>query len=51
MVIVTEWNEFRMIDLLRAKELMADSKMVDLRNIYDAERLGIAGFQYWGVGR
>jgi UDPglucose 6-dehydrogenase len=51
MVIVTEWNEFRMIDLLRAKELMADSKMVDLRNIYDAERLRIAGFQYWGVGR
>ena len=51
MVIVTEWNEFRMIDLDRAKELMANSRMVDLRNIYDAERLVAAGFQYWSVGR
>jgi UDPglucose 6-dehydrogenase len=51
MVIVTEWNEFRMIDLGRAKELMASAKMVDLRNIYDSERLAVAGFQYWSVGR
>lgn len=51
MVIVTEWNEFRMIDLTRAKEVMADTKMVDLRNVYDAERLSVEGFQYWGVGR
>ncbi|HEB90345.1 MAG TPA: UDP-glucose dehydrogenase, partial [Deltaproteobacteria bacterium] len=51
MVIVTEWNEFRMIDLARAKELMAESRMVDLRNIYDRERMAEAGFQYWGVGR
>ncbi|HEB89036.1 MAG TPA: UDP-glucose/GDP-mannose dehydrogenase family protein [Deltaproteobacteria bacterium] len=51
MVIVTEWNEFRMIDLARAKALMAESRMVDLRNIYDRERMAEAGFQYWGVGR
>jgi len=51
MVIVTEWNEFRMIDLSRARELMADSRMVDLRNIYDRERIAKAGFRYWGVGR
>ncbi len=51
MVIVTEWNEFRMIDLARAKELMAEPKMVDLRNIYDAERLAAADFEYWSVGR
>ena len=51
MVIVTEWNEFRMIDLPRARELMAESRMVDLRNIYDSERMSEAGFQYWGVGR
>ena len=51
MVIITEWNEFRMIDLARAGELMAESRMVDLRNIYDGERLAEAGFEYWGVGR
>ncbi len=51
MVIVTEWNEFRMIDLARAKSVMADTKMVDLRNIYDPTRMDEAGFRYWGVGR
>lgn len=51
MVIVTEWNEFRMIDLARAKAVMAEAKMVDLRNIYGRARLVEAGFQYWGVGR
>lgn len=51
MVIVTEWNEFRMIDLERAQALMVQPRMVDLRNIYDRERLSEAGFQYWGVGR
>jgi UDPglucose 6-dehydrogenase len=51
MVIVTEWNEFRMIDLSRAGELMAEPRMVDLRNIYNRERIEEAGFQYWGVGR
>jgi UDPglucose 6-dehydrogenase len=51
MVIVTEWNEFRMIDLARAGEMMAELRMVDLRNIYDREQIEEAGFQYWGVGR
>ena len=51
MVIVTEWNEFRMIDLSRAGEMMAELRMVDLRNIYDREQIEEAGFQYWGVGR
>jgi UDPglucose 6-dehydrogenase len=51
MVIITEWNEFRMIDLSRAAELMAELRMVDLRNVYDRERITEAGFQYWGVGR
>jgi UDPglucose 6-dehydrogenase len=51
MVIVTEWNEFRMIDLERAKKLMTVPRMVDLRNIYDPKRMVAAGFEYWGVGR
>jgi hypothetical protein len=40
-----------MIDLARARELMSELRMVDLRNIYDRERIVEAGFQYWGVGR
>jgi UDPglucose 6-dehydrogenase len=51
MVIVTEWNEFRMLDLDRVKEVMAEPRMIDLRNVYDRRRVTEAGFQYWSVGR
>ncbi len=51
MVIVTEWNEFRMLDLPRARDLMAEPRMLDLRNIYKRDQVVAAGFQYWGVGR
>jgi UDPglucose 6-dehydrogenase len=51
MVIVTEWNEFRMLDLPRARDLMAEPRMLDLRNIYKRDAVVAAGFQYWGVGR
>jgi UDPglucose 6-dehydrogenase len=51
MTIVTEWNEFRMLDLARAKEVMIEPRMVDLRNIYDADRVKAAGFLYSSVGR
>jgi len=50
-VIVTEWNEFRMLDLARVKELVTEPRLVDLRNIYHADRMKEAGFLYWGVGR
>ena len=51
MAIVTEWNEFRMLDLGRAKDVMNESRMVDLRNIYDPKRIKEAGFLYSSVGR
>jgi len=51
MAIVTEWNEFRMLDLVRAKELMAEPRMVDMRNIYEADRIEAEGFLYFSVGR
>jgi len=51
MVIVTEWNQFRMLDLERVKELLREPIMVDLRNIYDAATLRDAGFHYVSVGR
>ncbi len=51
-VILTEWNEFRALDLGRLAESMAQPKMADLRNIYDPESVRAAGFtEYLGVGR
>ena len=51
LVIVTEWNEFRMLDLARVRGLLSEARMVDLRNIYKADRMREEGFLYWGVGR
>lgn len=51
-VILTEWNEFRALDLRRLAAGMADPKMADLRNIYSAETALEAGFRtYISVGR
>jgi len=49
--IVTEWNEFRALDLDRVKSLMAAPVMVDLRNIYNPAELARAGFHYVCIGR
>jgi len=51
LVIVTEWNQFRMLDLERIKQLLRDPIMIDLRNIYDPDTLREAGFHYVSVGR
>jgi UDPglucose 6-dehydrogenase len=51
LVITTEWNEFRMLDLDRVKQKMREAIMLDLRNIYDPEPMRAAGFQYECVGR
>ena len=51
-VILTEWNEFRALDLARIAGSMAVARMADLRNIYSAEAAGAAGFKdYVAVGR
>ena len=50
-VIVTEWNEFRALDLDRMKDLMRKPVMVDLRNIYNPDEMLVAGFDYHCVGR
>jgi UDPglucose 6-dehydrogenase len=50
-VILTEWNEFRALDLKRAKRLLKSPLMVDLRNIYRPEQMATAGFRYVSVGR
>jgi UDPglucose 6-dehydrogenase len=50
-VILTEWNEFRALDLRRLANVMKDPKMADLRNIYDPIEAKEAGFNYVSVGR
>lgn len=50
-VIVTEWNEFRALDLDRVKEQMKTPVMIDLRNIYEPEDMETHGFFYHCVGR
>lgn len=51
LLIVTEWNEFKYIDLSRLKELMAQPIIFDGRNIYDPERMRRLGFDYYCIGR
>ena len=51
LVFVTEWNQFRALDLSRIRDLMATPKVADLRNIYDPDDMKELGFQYLGVGR
>jgi UDPglucose 6-dehydrogenase len=50
-VILTEWNEFRALDLVRTKSLLKKPLMVDLRNIYRPSHMAAAGFTYVSVGR
>ena len=51
LAIVTEWNEFRALDFARARSLMAEPVLVDLRNIYHPDEMQKAGFRYHSVGR
>lgn len=51
LLILTEWNEFRMLDLLKIKALLKSPIFIDLRNIYHPERLTAMGFQYSSLGR
>ncbi len=50
-VIVTEWDEFRYLDLSKIKETMKSPVIVDGRNIYDSQEVRRLGFKYVGVGR
>ena len=50
-VILTEWNEFRALDLKLAKQSLKTPLMVDLRNIYRPEEMSKAGFTYVSNGR
>ena len=51
LVIFTEWNQFRKLDLVRLKATLVAPKIVDCRNIYDPVTMKEAGFEYLSVGR
>ena len=51
MIIITEWNEFRALNLKKIKLLLKDPIIVDLRNIYREKFMREEGFKYISVGR
>jgi UDPglucose 6-dehydrogenase len=50
-VILTEWNQFRHLDLPRLRELMIGRQFFDFRNVYEPKDMADLGFIYSGVGR
>jgi UDPglucose 6-dehydrogenase len=51
LVLATEWNQFRGLDLDRLKELLKSPVLLDLRNVYEPDTLRSKGFKYASVGR
>jgi len=51
LVFMTEWNQFRALDMGRVRDLMRSPRIADLRNIYDPADMRALGFEYVGVGR
>jgi len=51
LVLITEWNEFRALDLDRVKSLLKTPTIIDLRNIYKPADMAEAGFHYFSIGR
>jgi len=50
-VVVTEWNEFRQLDLVKLAKNLKSRVLFDGRNIYEPARVKALGFMYYGVGR
>lgn len=51
LIIITEWNQFRALDMEKVKSLLTAPKVADLRNIYEPKDMRDMGFEYVGVGR
>ena len=51
LLITTEWNEFRNVDLEKIRSLLKRPVVFDLRNILDPEKMRSSGFEYFGTGR
>lgn len=51
LVILTEWNQFRNLDIDKIKDLLKRPILIDMKNIYDPKKMKAAGIRYTGVGR
>ena len=51
LILVTEWNEFKHLDMRRIRDLMAHPLLIDGRNIWEPDEMTSLGFTYYGVGR
>ncbi len=51
LILMTEWNEFKQLDMMRIKETMRQPILLDGRNIYDPKRMKETGFTFRGMGR
>lgn len=51
LIVVTEWNEFKQVDLLRLKNALRTPVLIDGRNIYEPDRMRELGFNYQAIGR
>lgn len=51
LIVLTDWDEFKEMDLENVKKLMKSPNVVDGRNMYSKEKMGKIGFNYIGVGR
>lgn len=51
LAILTEWNEFKALDLVQAAHLMRHKQIVDCRNLINAEQAAANGFDYQGIGK
>jgi UDPglucose 6-dehydrogenase len=51
LILVTEWNQFRSLHMDRIRESLRQPIVIDLRNVYDPDRMREQGFQYFSVGR
>ena len=51
LVLMTEWNEFRNIDLPRIHQALGSARLLDCRNVYDPQEMATLGFDYVSVGR
>jgi UDPglucose 6-dehydrogenase len=50
-VVLTEWNEFRGLDLDRIRQMVAQPRIIDLRNIFNPAEVAQRGFSYTSIGR
>jgi len=50
-ILMTEWNQYRALDLDKIHNILKDPVFIDLRNVYEPEKMKALGFRYTGVGR